>query len=97
MTPTTACCNETGGKCNALSEYWNTPSWNALKFGLEEPFYFQYQFVANNSDARPSFTARSNGDLDCDDDLSTYEMVGKITTSLTLQGSAGIYKNDELE
>jgi type IV pilus assembly protein PilA len=97
VTPSTACCHETGGKCNADPELWSVPTWNALKFGLEEPFYFQYEFVANNTAELPSFTSRSLGDLDCDDDFSTYEMVGKITAKASLQGSSGIYKNKELE
>ena len=98
LTPTSGqCCNNPGGKCNPQPSDWDTPEWNALKFSMEDPFYFQYNYTASGTDTNAAFTAAANGNMDCDTDLSTYEMVGKVDAQRNVTGSAGIFKDKELE
>ena len=97
QTPGTQCCDEPGGKCNPEPDDWDTAAWNALKFSMEDPFYFQYAYTASGSDATAAFTAAANGNMDCDSVFSTYEMVGKVDEQRNVTGSAGIYKDKELE
>jgi len=98
--PAARCCLSTGGKCAPVPADWDDANgvWNALKFSMEDPFYFQYQYDSVGIDAASAFTARALGDLDCDTTLSTFEMNASINaTDLSVKGSAGIYKNKELE
>jgi type IV pilus assembly protein PilA len=100
VTPTETCCGSPGGKCVPDPADWDdvAGSWNALKFSMEDPFYFQYQYAASGTDDTSQFTARALGDLDCDTTLSTFEMAASINPDdNSVQGSAGIYKNKELE
>jgi type IV pilus assembly protein PilA len=97
LTPSSKCCSRTGGKCNPVPDNWDSKEWNALKFAMEDPFYFQYTYVGSGSDTGSKFTARAHGDMDCDSTLSTYEMVGKVDSARNVTGSAGMYKDQELE
>jgi type IV pilus assembly protein PilA len=97
QTPAAKCCTNPGGKCNPVPANWDTPEWNALKFSMEDPFYFQYTYTATGVDTSAAFTARANGDMDCDGQFSTYEMVGKVDSQRNVTGSAGIFKDKELE
>jgi type IV pilus assembly protein PilA len=97
ITPSARCCLSAGGKCNPVPNNWDTPEWNALKFSMEDPFYFQYTYIASGTDTDSAFTARAQGDMDCDTILSTYEMVGQVDSARNVTGSAGIFKDKELE
>ena len=100
VAPTTKCCGNTGGKCAPTPSDWDDTNgvWSALKFSMEDPFYFQYAYDAVGTDTASSFTARALGDLDCDGVFSTFEMAATINpTDQSVKGSAGIYKNKELE
>ena len=99
-TPTTKCCSNTGGKCTPTPSDWEDSGgvWSALKFSMEDPFYFQYAYDSSGTDTASAFTARALGDLDCDASFSTFEMAATINpTDQSVKGSAGIYKNKELE
>ncbi len=97
VTPTlTACCASAGDKCTPDPTLW-TGSWNALKFSMDDPHYYSYQYAAVGTENSSSFTARASGDLDCDTSYSTFEMVGAIQADGSVTGSAGIYKDNELE
>ena len=100
ITPATKCCSSAGGKCAPAPSEWDDAagSWNALKFSMEDPFYFQYEYVSSGTDTTSQFTARALGDLDCDGTFSTFEMAASINAAdQSVKGSAGIYKNKELE
>jgi type IV pilus assembly protein PilA len=98
--PAARCCTNTGGKCAPNPADWEDTNgvWSALKFSMEDPFYFQYAYVSSGTDTASMFTARALGDLDCDTTLSTFEMAATINAAdRSVRGSAGIYKNQELE
>lgn len=60
------------------SKQWEAFPWKRLKFGINRPHYYQYQYTYNNSDVKsPSFTVAAHADLDCDTTVSTYTLQGK--------------------
>ena len=96
LTPVAAdnCCN----KCTPAATHWETASWRALQFSVDDPHYYRYEFVSAGSGASASFTARAFGDLDCDNTLSTYERYGQVLylgNDLTVQ--SGTWSDQALE
>ncbi|MBI4509510.1 MAG: hypothetical protein HY698_07720 [Deltaproteobacteria bacterium] len=91
--PPGSCCKFAGGKCVPDAKIWEASPWKELMFSMDDPHFFTYEFVSEAT----GFTARALGDLDCDGEYSTYEMVGKLDSDGNLSGSAGIFKDKELE
>ncbi len=91
-TPTDKCCSQTGEKCQPDADQWSG-AWQSLKFAMEDPHYYQYQYTGSAT----AFTAHAFGDLDCDDTLSTFEMVGVVGADGAVTGSASFFKDNELE
>ena len=92
-----ACCLAAGKKCAPAPALWTDPAWQALKFSMDDPHYYSYTYLSSGTDATSQFTARANGDLDCDTTYSTFEMVGSIQSDGTVTGQAGFFKSAELE
>ena len=74
-TPAVPCCGE---KCAVNVAQWADPTWKALTFAVTDPHYYQYSFTSSGTGVAARFTARANGDLDCDGLESTFEMYGSI-------------------
>lgn len=74
-------------------------TWQALNFSVDDPFLYSYTFESTNLAvaAGSTFTARAEGDLNCDDALSLFERTGKVDAALNIVGGAGIYKENPLE
>jgi len=92
----TVCCE----KCAPDAALWSDESWIVLHFAVSDPAYFSYSYlVASGSERTGPYTARANGDLDCDGVLSTFEMYGTVNSVYSdgPVGSAGLYRNQELE
>ncbi len=62
----TACCE----KCAPDSALWQSETWTALHFSMDDPHFYTYQF-ANQGDHA---IARAVGDLDCDGVTSIFEL-----------------------
>jgi type IV pilus assembly protein PilA len=64
---------------------WHTGNWDCLKFSMNDPQYFQYEYVADTRStpaaANDEFTAHARGDLDGDGTLSDFQIKGKIQVS----------------
>jgi len=73
------------------------PSWAALGFSVDEPFYYAYEFVSKGTGPNAHFTARAIGDLNCDGVMSTFERIGFVDDEGNIRGGAGVYTNKELE
>ena len=71
--PLGQCCKE-GGKCTANPSYWQDPTWQALMFEIMDPHYYSYEYRL--AEDKKSFEIRAYGDLDCDQEYSTYSMRG---------------------
>ena len=97
-TPATGACCSGGEKCAPDASLWTDPSWVALQFSVDDPHYYSYDYIAAGTPP-DTFTARANGDLDCDGTFSTFEMYGTIdsTKSDGPTGNAGLYRENDLE
>lgn len=91
--PAGSCCGRTGNKCSADHTLWLVPSWEALKFSVDDPHYYSYEFVSGPA----GFTVRAVGDLDCDGQFSTFEMSGTVGPEGDVGGPAGIRKMQATE
>ncbi len=76
---------------------WDAPTWQALAFHISDPHAFSYQYESAGTGVSAGFTARANGDLDGDGSYSTFERSGGSTTTLEVQGSAGVWMSNENE
>jgi type IV pilus assembly protein PilA len=103
--PTTAiapalgsCCSGSNTKCAPAPSLWTDPSWQALKFSMDDPHYYSYSYVGSTTVGTAStFSADAHGDLDCDSSYSTFEMVGSVQSDGTVTGQAGLFRDKELE
>jgi type IV pilus assembly protein PilA len=93
------CCGGgTGDKCAPNPALWATPEWNALKFSMDDPHYYSYQYTSSGLGTDSEFLAAASGDLNCDGVFSTFEMIGQVQDADgSVTGSAGLYRNRELE
>ena len=79
---------------------WTAATWNALNFAIDDPFYYSYIYLSNcpsTTGPTSNFTARANGDLDCNGTESVFERVATVDNSNNVQGGAGLYIFNELE
>ena len=98
LTPAVSACTAgSSKKITPNSTYFSAATWQALNFSVDDPFYFQYSYDGAGTGVASSFTARANGDLNCDGVLSTFERVGLVDASNNVNGGAGLFQNKELE
>ncbi|MCB9543567.1 MAG: pilin [bacterium] len=76
---------------------WEDPVWQGLNFAVDDPFYYRYTYVSEGEGADSAFTARANGDLNCDQVLSTFERIGTVDAENNVTGGAGLFQAKELE
>jgi len=73
-----------GQKWQSSPANWDVAGWSCLKFSMDQPQYFQYNYTTSDdaalSAAGTTFSAVARGDLDGDEDLSTFSMQGEIKT-----------------
>ena len=89
-----------GGKAGngaPMPAKWTHPTWVALKFSVDVPHHYWYQFISSGTDNAATFTARAEGNLDCDSTYSLFELYGSISLSGEVAGSGALYYELELE
>jgi type IV pilus assembly protein PilA len=91
-TPAISCCASSGGRCLPAAAEWTDPTWIVLGFAMDDPHYYQYEFVSNAAE----FTARAIGNLDCDGIFATFSMIGRVDASGVF-GLAAMHRENELE
>ena len=79
-TPAIGSCCSTGSKCAPDASQWDNDVWTALQFSVDDPHFYSYSFAVDNTVGSEAYTARANGDLDCDGDFSTFEMFGVVNS-----------------
>ncbi len=84
-------------KFQPTAKTWDAASWQALNFAVEDPFYFRYEYDSDGTGAGAKFTARANGNLNCDDVESTFERIGTVDAENNINGGAGLFTKNELE
>jgi type IV pilus assembly protein PilA len=102
MTPSdpTACCE----RCAPDASLWTHEVWMVLQFSVDDPHYYTYTYERHDSATEMVYTARANGDLDCDGSYSTFEMYGAAAQTGVgsaymdgPRGNAGLFRSQELE
>jgi type IV pilus assembly protein PilA len=70
-----------GKKYQSKPDEWDDgtqfSSWKCLKFSMQDPQYYQYQYSLNGT----AFVATANGDISGDGVLSTFSLGGGLATS----------------
>jgi type IV pilus assembly protein PilA len=96
----------TGGteKCAPAQTLWDTPTWRALKFSMDDPHYYAYAYTvsvgaAGDVTGGHNFTALARGNLDCDGDFSQFSMYGVVNEQYAdgPAGSAALSRQNDLE
>jgi prepilin-type N-terminal cleavage/methylation domain-containing protein len=96
-TVASACANGTSRKIAPLPQVWKNGTWVGLNFTVDHPHYYVYSFLSQGTGTAAQFSARANGDLDCDGLASTFERVGAVDDENNVVGGAGLYAQDEAE
>jgi type IV pilus assembly protein PilA len=101
VTPAGTCCSFPGGKCAPNPSDFITQTWTALKFSVDDPHYYRYEYDSTGSPGAgvgSAFTARALGDLDCDGTYSTFEMGGVwSSTDNSVNGQGGLHIENDVE
>ena len=79
------------------ADTWDAATWQALDFAVQDPFYFKYSYDSDGTGAGAKFTARANGNLNCDDVQSTFERVGTVDEENNAGGGSALFTKNELE
>jgi type IV pilus assembly protein PilA len=93
--PAVSCCTF-GSKCPPTPADWADPTWKSLLFSMDDPHYYQYQFISSGIGDDAEFTAEAIGNLDCDADFSTFSMYGEAEPGRVV-GAATQHRENELE
>jgi type IV pilus assembly protein PilA len=98
VTPAVTCCNAGVQRCTPDATLWDDPSWRALKFSVDDPHYYRYEFTSSGVSTTSKFTARAFGDLDCDGVYSTFSTQGEVLfQGNDITAGGGIARVKELE
>lgn len=92
-----SCCAANQGRCPAEPAAFDQLSWHRLGFSLDDPHYYWYSFDSEGAGMTATFTARANGNLDCDAVFSTFERIGFVDLFGGVTGGAGLFKMHPIE
>ncbi len=88
------CCNANSvGRCPGSADTFTDKSWHKLNFSLSDPHYYWYSFVSEGEGFNAHFTARAEGNLDCDASFSTFERLGYVDLVGGVTGGSGVYSH----
>lgn len=73
----TALASVGGAKYQSSPGEWRQAGWSCLRFSMDGPQYYQYQYVASSATA---FAAIANGDLNNNSIPSTFTLAGAVQT-----------------
>jgi type IV pilus assembly protein PilA len=97
--PSTDCGTQPGGKCNPASEAsaWRNATWNALRFSVDDPFYYNYQYTSAGLEGASTCSIEARGDLDGDGTFSLFRRNGSISAENNVTGGSGLYSENDIE
>jgi hypothetical protein len=79
ITPPKDCCSQPNGKCAAAPTNFESKTWEALNFSVDEPMTYRYLYTAQGTGASATFTARAIGDPGCTGKQEIWEVSAKGT------------------
>jgi type IV pilus assembly protein PilA len=89
------------GQSRRSADFQTNMTFAAIDFAIGDPFYYDYQFASagavcgvTNANA---FTARAIGDLDGDAAMSLFERAARANVNAEIQGSVGLFVQNETE
>ena len=90
------------GRCDENPQAFNSPTWEALGFGLASQHFFQYTFQGTGALNSANATMSAYGDQDCDGVMATFHLVLDGDPAATMSGcdsttSAGFFHDFETE
>lgn len=91
------CCAQPSHKCAPDPALWVGPTWQSLKFAMVDPHYYWYSYESFGTDTASRFSADAHGNLDCDTEYSTFEIVGAVSSDGVVTGQAGFFIDNQLE
>ena len=100
-----ACCGQPADKCAPAdapgSPYpgaWNNAPWEQLGFAINRPHYYWYSFDTLGQGVDAAFTARAQGDLNCNLTTSLFERVGGVNpATMEVIGGGAVFSLRPLE
>ncbi|MDW8281945.1 MAG: pilin [Myxococcales bacterium] len=95
--PANSCCSQVGHKCAPDPVLWQTPTWQALNFSVDDPHYYWYSFVSSGVATTAQFDARAHGNLNCDAIYSLHARHGQVDAQGNVVGGSGIYVENPIE
>jgi hypothetical protein len=79
-------CAGPDGMSRAGPAAWDHPTWKALGFRLEGPFFYRYSYRSEGEGPGATVTIVAEGDLDCNGVLSRFEKSGTADPGGTVAG-----------
>lgn len=80
---------------NGVQDFGNA-SWQALQFSVSKPFLYRYIFQSRDTGKNARFSARAEGDLDCDGLGSIFEQTGTVDNNSQVVINQ-LFRQDPLE
>lgn len=96
--PVDSCCAQNNnGRCAANNDAFDHLTWHALQFSVDDPHFYWYGFDSDGEGVTAHFTARAQGNLNCDDTYSTFERIGYVDLIGGVTGGRGVFTAQPLE
>lgn len=86
-----------GQKTDPRPGDWDAATWQALNFGVTDPYYYIYQYLSGGTRLDAGFTGAAFGNLDGDTVESTFFRGGEIVDGNEVRGWPGVARLRELE
>jgi prepilin-type N-terminal cleavage/methylation domain-containing protein len=97
-TPNSCCGGDFGDKCSPSQNIWSASPWQDLGFGISQAHHYWYTYSSTGTGLNAAFTARAEGDLNCNLSPSLFERVGGIDPkSGAVLGGGGVFAINPLE
>jgi type IV pilus assembly protein PilA len=92
-----SCCGQAGDKCKPAPTNFDSESWAALNFSVDDPFYYWYQYISTGTETAANFQAYAYGNLDCDAIYATFQRAGTVLSDRSVSGGSGLFSKNDIE
>ena len=95
------CCDAVGNKCSPDPTLWQSGTWQALNFSVDDPHYYWYQTAAGTAGsgaaAGDNYQLQAQGNLNCDAIYSLYQRTATVDSQLSIKGGSGLFIQNDIE